>query len=675
MFFLTLMISVNTFSNNITDTIQTNSKITDVTVFFIGAQVTRCVDLKAIMGKHLIIINKLSNEINPQSIQVDGINHCKILSVKHQLTYSSESKKSKDELELESKRATQELKIKEIKNKISVYDLEEALLIDNSLFSKKDGGTSVSEIKEAADFYRVRLNEIRQGKLDLSVELDAANKTIQELYVELNKLISRNHKNYSQILITIECEKTINENLCVSYYINSAGWTPLYDFRVDDITKPLTIVYNANVYQSSGESWDNVNIKLSTNNPSLSGNKPELNTWYLGRRNYYPGPAIPNGPASLQGIVSDAESNEAIPFANIALFQGNHLVIGATSDFDGLFKIKPIPSGYYDVRASFVGYKTVQINNLLLSPDKITFQDFKLKVSAETLESVEVIDYKVPLISKQNTSSKATVTAEEIPKMPGRSGSNIASTVEKVNQSEVFSVRGSRDKENLYNIEQNISTDIETSNYISNSLKANVANLEYDIEIPYTILSDGKDYSIKIKEVSLPVNYVYYAVPKVDNDVFLVAEIKDWIQLDLLSGKSNIYYQGTYTGESYINSDQTTDTLSLSLGRDRNVIVTRTGNKEMNDRRMIGGNYKETIGWDITVKNNKNASIKIFIEDQFPISIKKSIEVDLLEFTHAKVDYNIGKLTWIMQLEPNEKQVINYRYSVKYPKYVTLDIE
>ena len=146
---------------------------------------------------------------------------------------------------------------------------------------------------------------------------------------------------------------------------------------------------------------------------------------------------------------------------------------------------------------------------------------------------------------------------------------------------------------------------METANYISNTLKSNVSNLEYVIEIPYTIPSDGEDYSIKIKEVSLTVDYIYHAVPKLDNDVFLTAEIVGWTELNLLSGKSSIYYQGTFTGESYIDANQAGDTLNVSLGRDRNIIVKREGSKEMNDKQILGKNIKETLGWNITVKNNK----------------------------------------------------------------------
>ncbi len=78
-----------------------------------------------------------------------------------------------------------------------------------------------------------------------------------------------------------------------------------------------------------------------------------------------------------------------------------------------------------------------------------------------------------------------------------------------------------------------------------------------------------------------PVNYVYYSIPKLDKDVFLIAELSNWTKLNLLSGKSSIYYKGTFTGQSEINANSTKDTLEISLNRDKkNIVVERTLLKE-----------------------------------------------------------------------------------------------
>ena len=199
-----------------------------------------------------------------------------------------------------------------------------------------------------------------------------------------------------------------------------------------------------------------------------------------------------------------------------------------------------------------------------------------------------------------------------------------------------------------------------------------MANIEYNIDIPYTIPSDGQDYSIKMKEVTLPVNYVYHTVPKLDEDAFLTAELTNWTKLNLLPGKSNIYYQGTFVGSTNIDTEKASDTLNISLGRDKNIVIKREGNTELFDKRMVGGYIKETIGWKISVRNNKDVKIKIVIEDQFPISDRKSIEVQRMDYLGAKLDSKTGKLLWEIELNPNENKEIKFNYLVRYPKYSTI---
>ncbi len=649
------LITLNVFCSSI-DTIQVESKITDVTVFFSGAQITRNIDVKLTKGKHLIVIDKLPKNINPQSIQVNGIANCKILSVMHQIKSQNQNKRNCEELDIEKKIESLELQGKELKITMNVFDLEEKLILDNSTLGSKTKGTAISEIKAAADYYRLKLNEIRQGKLRLFTELDVKKNKIKELNAQLNKLTIEKRKTYNQVLVSIDCEKDINTELNMSYYISAAGWAPFYDFRVDDITKPLVIVYNANAFQTSGEDWENINIKLSTNNPSLSGSKPKLVPWYLGRRKTYNKPptmeSLDGG--AIRGIVIDRETQEPIPFVNIIVEISGSMVAGNASDFDGNFIIKPITPGKYDIKATAIGYKPILMKGLVVFGNRITFIDLVMESTAETLDAFEVVHYSIPLIGKDQTSSGATFNKEDLSRMPNRSANAIAS--------EVGGIGFKKRK-------------IETFNYISNSLKTNITNIEYDIDIPYSIPSDGEDYNIKIKEVSLPVDYAYYAIPKLDNDAFLTAEITDWTQLNLLSGKTSIYFQGTFTGESFIDANYIGDTISVSLGRDKSIIVKREGNKKIIDKRIIGNNIKETIAWDITVKNNKNTKIKITVEDQYPLSEKKSVEVELLESSNAKIDEKTGKLTWEFEMEPNEKKVFTYKYTVKYPKYVDLMIE
>jgi outer membrane receptor protein involved in Fe transport len=149
---------------------------------------------------------------------------------------------------------------------------------------------------------------------------------------------------------------------------------------------------------------------------------------------------------ALKGKVLDKKTKEPIPFANIVLENKGTMVGGATSDIDGNYQIQPIPPGKYDLKATFVGYKTVIIQGINIAADQIRFYDIEMTATTETLQEVEIVDYKVPLISKDQTASGASVTSEEVAKMPTRSANGVATTVGGVfsEDGERGSIRGAR---------------------------------------------------------------------------------------------------------------------------------------------------------------------------------------------------------------------------------------
>lgn len=641
-------------SGQSTDTLRPRSVITDATVFYSGAQISRSATIKLKPGKSLLIFDKLPYELNANSIQVGGLTNSKILSVKHQAEVPSSSVKGKEEKEIEATIKFHEENIRNIKTRLSVFDIEEKVLLDNSMLGSSETVKSVAEIKLAADFYRQRFNEIRLEKLKLSGDIETESNSLKELYIKLNRISSEKQKAQSKIMVLVESEKDVSSKLSLSYYIPSAGWTPFYDFRVRDISNPLSVVYNANVFQSSGEDWTNIKIKLSTSNPALSGEIPQLDAWYLGRTNYNQKPDEQNSnDGALKGRILDKTTKEPIPFVTITLESNNRQIAGTTSDFEGNYTIKPVASGRYDLKASFVGYKPVMVSNIVISSGKTTFNDIYLEETVINIESFEVTDYKVPLISKDGT----LVGRSEAPDIVNSLSGKVAG----ISVSRTHNYKPSRE--------------VVTNDLISNTLRTEIANLEYTIEIPYSVPSDGQDYAIRIKESAIPVDYIYHAIPKLSGDVFLTAELTNWNELNLLPGKAGIYYQGTFVGETQLNTDFSGDTLSISLGRDKSIFISREGDKEKFDKKIIGNNIREVAGWKITVKNNKSIPVKMLVQDQYPLSERKSVLIEQLGAPDAKVNSYNGKITWTLDLQAGEKKELNFSYSVKYPKYedITLD--
>jgi hypothetical protein len=609
------------------DTLRVKSTVKNVTLYFSGAQVFRDASVSLSKGKHFVVLEQLPQGIDKQSIQVNGMANCEVLSVKHRLEYIKQLKKDQEIKQVEEQLKAKNIAIEEAKNKINVFELEEQLLMNNSNLNKNGAGSSVAEIKEAATYYRARLNEIRQATLLLKSSLEKMVDDKQDVYQKLNEIRSRKINTFSEILVSIECKTAFTGSLAFSYFTTNAGWEPTYDFRVDEINKPLTIKYNANVFQSTGENWKNVQLKLSSYDPSLSGNKPELNPWFIGQNEQRENQTETNF-GSLQGKVTS--EGDGIQFAQITIYDANqkefaHLV----SDKNGQFSIKPLRVGTYYVSVEYQGRESIAKRYININKNEVSNLDLILKQNSRDIEVTQLA-----LTNAEGDDSK---------------------------------VRGSSSGEPMYFLDgvkmrtapKMLNATIEYKPQLSTS----VISKEYNIELPYTINSDGEDYLVKINEVEIPVNYAYFIVPKLDKDAFLYASIVNWNQLNLIPGKSNIFYQGNYVGETNIDQNILSDTLNISLGRDKQIIVNYDSKRVKTDKKLFG-NEKERVDVEISVKNNKNAAIDVKIEDHYPLSYNEAIKVERFENNGAKMNDKTGKLTWELKLEAGEKKIVKFGYEV-----------
>jgi len=204
-------------------------------------------------------------------------------------------------------------------------------------------------------------------------------------------------------------------------------------------------------------------------------------------------------------------------------------------------------------------------------------------------------------------------------------------------------------------------------------INENQLNVSFDIDIPYDILSNGKAHSVALKEIKLPATYKYYAAPRVDKEAFLLAEINDYSKYNLLPGEANIIFEGLYVGKTTINPNQTSDTLNLSMGRDKKINIKREKVVDKSGTKFLSSYKEQTFTYDLTVRNNKKEEIFMLLKDQYPLSTDKEVTVELLEDGNAKVNTETGILTWELKLAPNETKKIRISYKVKYPKDKVID--
>ena len=520
---LSPVFSQNTTSPNATPT------LTHATVFLNRAELTATAKTTIQPGEQRVLIENIPLTIDPNSIQVKGSGNAVITGVRFVRDYLRNAPRPANILRLDDTLRTVEDDIAAAELSRSVLEEEKVLILANKLVSGSTTGVKVTELKDLANFYRERLTDIGTKLIKIKEQLTELRLQETNLKNQLSNWQNQRNQPTGGIEVSVTASARTPLNLELSYVVNGAGWRPVYDLRVKDTQSPVNLSYKARVFQNTGQNWEDIKLTLSTSNPALGGNKPELTTQYVD----FPQP-----------VVMRETNNQDMAFSRSAKFSVEGSAVDAAA---------------------------------------------------------------APMADVQSTADFTQIEVNDL-------------------------------------------------------------SVSFDIALPYDIPTGGQPQLVDIARHEVPATYRHFAIPKLDPDAFLVAQLNGWEKYNLLNGSANVYLQGTYVGETQLTTQNTNDTLTLSLGRDKKVIVKRERLNEFSSKRFIGSNIRETLTYRITVRNTKPEAVRLTLEDQVPVSQNSDIEVNVEEVSGAKRDQETGKLSWEVDLKSNESRTFDIRFEIKYPK-------
>lgn len=542
--FLALFLALATFASNETPL---KSSVKKVTVFLNSAQVYRSADFSASSGITDLVFEGVSPYLNPKSIQVSGKGDYIILDVQFRVKqpvliepqFQALPPKIVKDIELLTDSLSQiTFDIENITNKKDVLAIERKVLLGNTFM--QGNADTIPELVQSMEYLRKQLNDIntalniiKRQEYKLLKDKSRMEQRLNDLNnynAQVNPVVTEQPK--YQIIITIQAKEAITGTLAVNYMVNNAGWTPTYDIRATAVGQPIQLIQKANVYQTSGEDWNNVKLKLSTITPNPGMVKPYLPAMYLSYYNNY-----------------------------------NQI-------------------GYYKSKDD----------------------------NKESAGGIAQAERSLDLSSAAPVFSSAQFT--------------------QVNQT--------------------------------------LTSVEYEIDLPYNIPTDGKPHIVAVLDQELKAEFIHYLVPRLEKQAYLIAKITDWGSLDLMPAPANIYFEGTYVGETQINTSIMSDTLELPLGIDRGLIVERKKAKDQQRNELIGSNVIKTVTYDLIIKSNKLIKTNLIIEDQLPLSQDPGIKIEKGELSGAEQNIETGILTWRTKLEPKISKTITYSYTIEYDKNKSL---
>ncbi len=498
--------------------IPVSGKIKKVTVYPGQAQVTRIAQVNLPAGISKLAFREISPFIDMNSIQVvteEGVNLIgvtKRTGSLEQPVLPEYIQQMQDSLEVIEETLLQ--------NKVK----RDAVLIEKEvlLANKQTGGTAAvlhaDDLEETLNLFRKKMQDIGEEWNKLAKADKPLLATQKKFKKELDDY-HQNHQNRFELIITVETAAAgTNANFEFSYLVSNCSWTPSYDIRIKDFNSPLQLISKASISQQTREDWNNIELRLSTSDPNLSGTKPEL-----------------------------------------------------------------------DINR--IGFLEQQVLGL----DRI-----------------------------QTKSNKAMIAEMGAP--------------------------ASADFAAVQHFETHI---------------------EFVAALPQSIPSDQESHMVDLTTSQFPAYYAYGSVPKIDAAVYATAKITANDLANQIPGNANIYFNGTFTGQTYLQTTSN-DSLLISLGLDKRIPIERILSKSLSSRSCFGGTVKDVKAWEIKLRNTRKEKIQVIIEDQIPVSENAEIEVKLLEMNGALYDAKTGKLTWILTLDGEKSTSVNFSFEVKYPKDKTI---
>jgi hypothetical protein len=599
------------------DEIELDTKIDKVKVFLQGAQIYRSGDIYLNKGVQEIRIKNLSPFINESSIQAKASHGALVLAIKFERNYLNKISKNRkiDSLRQFSLKVLDSIEIYKVKSHIILEDLNFIKL--NYQINQKG---IAAEIKDMADFYAKRIEKLKFSEIEINRKFKNWNQELSNISNQIKVIGGESDLPTGEIVIEIEAKQSIKHSINVSYNSAQASWLPSYDIIATSTAQPLDMTFKALVTQNTMEDWSNVNLILSSESPEKDKTPKSLLPYYL-NYNLAP-PSYRNINTMIAGVVKD-EQGEPMVGASITV-EGTS--IGTITDLDGRFSF---PSSLINrnLKVDFIGYETKQIN-------ATNNMNIILEESGSLLEEVVVMGYAA---SNQDSDGYDNKKLEEKKKKAQDSPKQEVASYGQINEQ--------------------------------------IIGFEYAMDSPFSLRSGEKYKSIDIKSYKVPVTYTFSASPKINNDVYITASTDKWDNDGLIDGQANIYYESTFIGKSIMSFTNDIDSLTISLGIDENLKVTRQKDKESLKKSILSSKIQETKSWVITAKNFKSSSISLDIYDQIPVSTNEEIEVEYKNESNALYNKAIGSLKWTLSLMPKSEQKIKLNYKVKYPNSRSLLVE
>jgi len=613
--------------------VDTPSAVSSVTVFLNKALVAREFSKSFEPGLYTVRFSQLPFSLEDDSIRVSGKGtaEVKILNVRTQEeflaeAFRKEARKSAEEFdELRQEIGKWEDGLKTLQNRERFLISLSEKTAEAITQAKEVKPPSLAEWESMLDFLEKQLNALNARKRESQVKIDTLrnqeNRLRQEMVSDQKGLV----KMEKTILIDLEVLRRGDLRISASYIIPHASWVPVYDLRISSEEKDSSLGYGALISQDTGEDWPDVSLTLSTAKPVFIKEFPKIEPAYL----------IVS--MSEKGVIRGQvlfEEGAPLPGVTVTLSGESVQKRQFISTDEGYFEFADLPPGSYDVTAELEGFNRTVHKGVRVYGGKISVLNITLPLA--TIEEEITVTAQASLLDMKD------LDPDELERM--------------LFQDDM--VREAEPEEAIIT-EHDIST-------------------SFDLKHKESVLSGKEPQKVFIAQQPVEVTLDHLVVPKVSENTFLRARIKNLSNIPYIPGKISVFLEGTFVNSSHLPMVNPGESYELPVGIDDSVKVIRKSLSQVSKSRGIFKNKLQVmLGYAISAENFKRDRVELTIIDQIPVSKSEEIEVEVDQITPQpipdKASAEKGIMRWKLELAPGEKKTVEVRYRVIYPKNTRIE--
>ncbi len=266
----------------------TPSKVTAVTVYPVGALVTREVEATGPAGRVELVVSPLPAATVGSTLYAEGSDGIRVLTTRYRTRpivadTSADVKKAMEELkQLQLAKEKIDGDLGAIQENVKMLGKMENFLNVSTVQATEKGALNAEAAIALAKHIREQRIETAKEVVSLKQQVTANQERSELLQHRLQGLMTGISRYEHDAIIVVDKANAAGGTIRLNYLVDNASWNPQYKLRADKAGKEqVTLEYLAGVVQNTGEEWPNVKLVLSTAQPMLNSAPPDLQALHV----------------------------------------------------------------------------------------------------------------------------------------------------------------------------------------------------------------------------------------------------------------------------------------------------------------------------------------------------------------------------------------------------------